>query len=199
VNDQGEKMRIFAAAMAKVDKQRKQKIASILADISSGDGKKASRAIKSLEQYGDASVIKPIFEVLKSDQLREKNKNELIELLCSIKDTSVIVEVMDILDDGAFESVHSVALSAIWNMKVDFSDYIDDFVLIATNGSFLEALDCLTIIENLEGPFMEENLLECQLHLKNFMESDAPKDEQKMQILQDIAICIKDIDRDLSA
>ncbi len=199
MNDQGEKMRIFAAAMAKVDKQRKQKIASILADISSGDGKKASRAIKSLEQYGDASVIKPIFEVLKSDQLREKNKNELIELLCSIKDTSVIVEVMDILDDGAFESVHSVALSAIWNMKVDFSDYIDDFVLIATNGSFLEALDCLTIIENLEGPFMEENLLECQLHLKNFMESDAPKDEQKMQILQDIAICIKDIDRDLSA
>ena len=81
--------------------------------------------------------------------------------------------------------------------KVDFSDYIDDFVLIATNGNFMEALDCLTIIENLEGPFMEENILECQLHLKAYLEKDHPKDDQKAHVLSEIAIKIKEFNEQL--
>ena len=184
--------------MGQSEKQKKQKIQSILKEISGGDTRKASKAIKSLEQYGDASVIRPILQLLDQDNLKEKNEKELIELLFSIKDTSVVVEIMEILEDPEFKGVRSVLLSAIWNMKVDFSDYIDDFVLIAVDGSYLDALDCLTIIENLDGPFMEENILESQLHLKNYLEDDAPKDELKAHLLSEIALCIKDINQKLT-
>ena len=104
---------------------------------------------------------------------------------------------MDVINDVKFYSIRQTLLTTIRNTKVDFSGYIDDFVLIATEGSFLETMDCLTIIENLEGPFMEEDILECQLHLKNFLESESPKDMQKSELLSEIAILIKKFNTEL--
>jgi len=104
---------------------------------------------------------------------------------------------MDVIDDESMLEVRPLVLMSIWNMKVDFSDYIDDFVLIATQGTLMEAVDCLTIIENLEGPFMEENILESQLHLKNYMESGNTSDAQKAEIMSEIAVLIKKINMEL--
>lgn len=179
------------------DNKQKQKIQLILKDLFSKDTKVVSKAIKSLEKNGDSSVIRPLAERLCVD-ISEKNEKELLELLSSLKDTSVVVEMMDVLADDSFEKIRQKLLTTVWNMKVDFSNYIDEFVEIAVHGSFLEALDCLTIIENMEGPFMEENILESQLHLKAYLENQKlAKDEQKAHILSEIAIAIKDINENL--
>jgi len=183
-------------AADKPNKQQ-QKVNLIIADLKSDDPKKVKKAIKSLETHGNATVIKPLFQSLKEGALLEKYQTKILELLCSLKDTSVIPEVMDVLDDKELLDVRSLVLTAIWNMKVDFSGYIDDFVLIATQGTFMEALDCLTIIENLDGPFMEENILESQLHLKNYLEVRDKSDEQKSEILSEIALLIKKINIEL--
>lgn len=176
--------------------KQEQKVALILADLRSDDPKKVKSAIKALEVHGNASVIKPIFGLLK-EGLPNELQSEIVELLCSLKDTSVVAEVMDVLEDEEMLSIRPLVLTTIWNMKVDFSDYIDDFVLIATKGSFLEALDCLTIIENLEGPFMEENILEAQLHLKEYLENGDRSDTQKADFISEIAIFVKEINMNL--
>ena len=176
--------------------KKQQKLNQILTDLYVKDTKKVSKAIKALEAHGDSSVIKPIAKRLLED-ISEVNEQELIELLSSLKDTSVVVEIMEVLGDKQFLPIRQKVLSTVWNTKVDFSDYIDEFVEIAVQGDFMEALDCLTIIENLEGPFMEENILECQLHLKRYLESNPPKDDQKAHILSEIAIQIKDINEQL--
>ena len=178
------------------EKAQENKLKKILEDLNSSDTKKVSKAIKSLEAHGDVSFIKPLSERLLSG-VSEKNKGEIIELLSSLKDTSVCADMMDIIEDERFLPIRQTMLSTIWNTKVDFSNYIDEFVLIATTGNFMETLDCLTIIENLEGPFMEENILECQLHLKNYLERNEPRDEQKAELLSEIAIAIKDFNENL--
>ncbi len=176
--------------------KKQQKLKKIIEDIQSTDAKKVSKAIKSLEAHGDATVIKPLADRLLQD-ISEKNKNEIIELLSSLKDTSARVEIMEIIDDEKYEPIRQIMLTAVWNTKIDFSDYIDEFVFIAIHGTFLEAIDCLTIIENLEGPFLEEDLLECESHLKNYMNSDAPKDEQRAFILSEIALKLQDFNKDV--
>lgn len=178
------------------DKKKDQKLKLILADLNSGDDKKVAKAIKSLESKGNASVIKPLADALVSG-VSGKNNSAIIELFSSLKDTSTIVEVMDVLDDEKYLSIRQPILSTIWNTQVDFSGYIDSFVEIATTGDFMEAVECLTIIENLEGPFEELDILECQLHLKNYMESNPPKDDQKAFILSEIALKIKEINASL--
>ncbi|MCJ8292554.1 MAG: hypothetical protein HRT58_21645 [Crocinitomicaceae bacterium] len=177
--------------------RQQQKVDLIIVDLRSDDPKKVKKAIKSLEVHGNASVIKPLFGILK-EGLPDKLQSQLIELLCSLKDTSVVAEIIDVLEDKEMLELRPLVLTTIWNMKVDFSDYIDDFVLIACKGSFMEAVDCLTIVENLEGPFMEENILESQLHLKAYHEKrDLSSDAQKAEVMSEIAIFIKETDMNL--
>jgi len=177
--------------------KEQQKVNLIIADLNSDDPKKVKKAIKSLEVHGNATAIKPLCEALREGALADDHQAKILELLCSLKDTSVIPEIMDVLDDEELLDVRPLVLTAIWNMKVDFSDYIDDFVHIAAQGSFMEAMDCLTIIENMEGPYMEENILESQLHLKNYLEKGDQSDAQKSEILSEIAIIIKEINMNL--
>ncbi len=171
--------------------KKQLKLNQIINDLNSEDVKKVSKAIKSLESNGDASVIKVIADRLLSD-INEKNKAELIELLSSLKDTSTRGELMSIIDDQKYLSIRQLMLSIIWNTKIDFSGYVDEFVFISIHGSFLEAIDCLTIIENLEGPFMEEDLLESESHLKAYMNSTETKDEQRVTILSEIALKLQE-------
>ncbi len=180
--------------MAETKKQ--QKLNKIITDLNSNDEKKISKAVKSLEAHGNSTVIKPLSDCL-LQEISRKNKTEIIELLCSLKDSSSRVELMEVLDDDKYLAIRQTILTVIWNTKIDFSDYIDEFVFIAIHGSFLEAIDCLTIIENLEGPFMEEDLLESESHLKNYMNSDAPKDEQRAFVLSEIALKLKDFNADV--
>lgn len=175
------------------DKKSNEKFNLILMDLGSADQKKVAKAIKSLESKGNASAIKPLADCLMRDT-SAKNKAAIIELFSSLKDTSARVEIMDVIGDDKYRIIRQDMLTTIWNMKIDFSDYIDEFVEIACKGSLLEALDCLTIIENLEGPFIEENILESQLHLRDYMEGDF-QDEQKSEFLSEIALILKDINQ----
>lgn len=173
-----------------------KKLQQLIADLNSESPLIVSRAIKALEIDGNATVIKPIAELLLKG-LPEKQSKEIVELLSSLKDSDTCVEIMEVITDVNFLSIRKKILESIWNMQVDFSSYIDDFVKIALEGDFIETLDCLTIIENLNGPFMEEDILECQLHIKNYLESTTPKDEKKAVLLSEIAVIIKDINESL--
>ena len=170
---------------------RQKKLKEILKEFNSQDTKKISKAIKSLEIHGDSSVIEPLAERLLDKKLPEKNRKEIIELLCSLKDTSTREELIKLIENDKFSSIRHEILSVIWNTKIDFSDYIADFVSIAIHGTFQEAIEAMTIIEHLEGPFIEEDLLEAQLHLKDYKEK-GQQDEQKTFILSEIALKLRE-------
>lgn len=174
-----------------------KKLQQILIDLTSSDEKKVLKAIKSLEIHGDTNVIPCLMDRLLNGA--EKGVEfAIMELLSSLKDSSAKVEIMAILEKPEYLTIRQKVLSTIWNMKVDFSDYIAEFVEIAVQGDFMEALECLTIIENMEGPFMEEDILESQLHLKTYLESNDRNDTQKAQILSEIALKIKEINSSLT-
>lgn len=177
-------------------KEKDKKLEQLLMDLRASDDKLVAHAIKSLEIHGNSKAIRPIAERL-MQPISEKNRADLVELLCSLKDSGARVELMEVIGDSSFEPIRRELLSTVWNMKVDFSDYVAEFVEMAVSGDFMQALECLTIIENLEGPFIEEDILEAQLHLKNYLESEQRKDEQKAHILSEIAIAIKEINQQL--
>jgi hypothetical protein len=53
----------------------------------------------------------------------------------------------------------------------------------------MESVECLTILENLEGPFEEEQLMEAQVILSSL--KDQKFDMQKSTIISEIALLIK--------
>lgn len=180
----------------KTPNPQSKKIATLISDLKSGNGKKISTALKTLEASGNVQILEPLAEVLMDSTLEDSHK-EIVEFLSSMKDSSAIDEMMRLLSEPRFIGIRQVLLTTIWNSPLDYSYYLPDFVDIAVEGNFLEALDCLTIIENMEGPFEERHVLESQLFLRDYIESKEPKDPQKQHIMSEIAIFIKDLnDRD---
>jgi hypothetical protein len=177
-------------------KDQKSKIKQLVADLNSGIPKQISSALKELQLHGDISILRPLVELLKTD-LPPATQTEILFFLADVSTSKATVEMMAILKDESLLPQRQIVLSTIWNSKLDYSPYIAEFVEIACEGNFLEALDCLTIIENLEGPFEEHHILECQLHLKDYLESNDPKEEKKAQMLSEIGQLIRSLDRNL--
>lgn len=171
-------------------------IKQIIAGLESGSEKEITKSLVALKVEGNQKVIQPLANLLLTTQ-DEKITKEVLELFSSLKATSAAEEVMNILKDDNYAEIRQLLLSTIWNTQLDYSNYIADFVSIATEGDFLEALDCLTILEAMPGPFEERHILEAQWHLKEFIEDDAPKDPRKMEIMSDIALFVKDADQEI--
>ena len=179
-----------------MEKKDSNKLKTLTKDLSSGNEKKILTALNALKVNGDVSVITPILEVLKS-KVSEKVDKQVVAFLGDLKDTSVKVPIIEALKDDSNIAIRQVLLTTIWNSKIDYSEFISDFVEIACDGNFVEAFECLTILENLEGPFEERHVLECQLLLKDYFEdSTLAKDQQKLHLISDIATLLKAFDLD---
>ncbi|MCO5259395.1 MAG: hypothetical protein M9916_04565 [Crocinitomicaceae bacterium] len=171
------------------------KVKQIIEFLSSNDEKQIKKALSGLKSDGDASVIEPLVELLLNDRMDKKFQKDVLEILSSIKDTSAVDSMITILRTDKYLPVRQLLLSTIWNTSLDYTNYLPDFVLIACEGDLLEALDCLTIMENMPSQIEERHILEAQWHLKEYLENTAQKDEKKAQIISEIALFIKDADR----
>lgn len=177
-------------------KQQKLKINELLTQLRSGEENKISKALKSLQVHGEANVIHPILEIW-TNGVNEKNEKEIIEFLSSLKDSYAAAPIMEAVNSNKYKAIRQPLLNTIWNTKVDFSEYLSDFVKIATKGDFMDALECLTIIENLEGPFLEEDLLESQVYLSEYAENRKSTEDTKAKLISELAIQLKDLEQNL--
>lgn len=175
-------------------KTQVKKIQQLLADLNSGNLSKVSGALDALQVHGDWTVIKPLFEFVRDGE-DVQAVNEVIEFLSSLKDTASKTAVMACLNDEELLSSRKEILSSIWNSPLDYSEYLIDFVRVAVSYDFLDTLESLTVIENLEGPFEEQAILESQLLLRDYHEGKFPKNREKDQLISEIAILIKDFDQ----
>jgi hypothetical protein len=62
-------------------------------------------------------------------------------------------------------------------------------VTIAIEGDFMEAMECLTIIESMEPPLPEDQLMDCLLSLKEYF-SKNPTGE-KVTLIKSIATYVQ--------
>lgn len=177
-----------------------QKRNQLLLDLKADSDLKFSAAIIELASVGDLSVIPELIDILKQKAGTNQQK-QLAKFLSDIQISGaadIFIEEIKKEENG---EVLRIILPILWESKLDFSEYLAEFVEFGIAGDYLVALDCLTIIENMPGPFSESQLLEAQLHLKEFVENKSQNDERKMQILSEIALFIKDqnegIDADL--
>ncbi len=175
--------------------QQATKIKQFIQDIASNQSAKITTALDGLQVHGDETVIAPLIQTLTG--LSDENKALIVEFLSSLKHSASKTEIMKAALDPTNTAIQTTILSTIWNSPLDYSEYIADFVRLAVKNDFMVTLECLTILENLEGPFEESHILECQLQLRDYLEGTYEKSSQKDQLISEIALLIKDIDRNL--
>lgn len=174
-----------------LNKQEKLKINTLLGDLKSKDKVKVAGAIKAFAVHGHATIIEPIMEVWRCG-LTAENEALVIDLLQSLKDTSTIEPLMEAFNNSENGPLRRKLASIFWNSKLDFSDYLADFVLFGIEGDFLDALEAITLIENFETVAPESAILESQLLLTEYFGQTQKRDDQKDAILTDLALLLKD-------
>ncbi len=183
------------ARMSEKKSTKKLKIQVLLKEVQSENMEKAKAALQSLKTHGDVSVIEPLLLFQASPEGKEM-KFDIHVFLADIHDVKAVPEFMRLLDEPTSTEYRVDLLNVLWNSKLDYSEHISKFVEMAVEGDFLIALECLTIIENLAGPFEEEAIIESQLSLGQYA-THPTKSEQKDQLISDIAVVIQAIERSI--
>ena len=182
------------------EKMATVKETKILKELNSGNQDLALNALKLLENDGKIAFIAELFEIYKKQKNTEVKK-KILEFISNIQKQEAAAEIIRLIEEELNPSFRQEFLTIIWNSKLDFSAHLADIVSIAIHGDFMQALDCLTIIENMSGPFEEHQLLESQLYLKDYLDNRNNEETEKNQFISEIASYIKEqnegVDADL--
>ena len=179
--------------MSTVRKNQK-KLTEAFELLQKNDLNSLTAALNIYMEHGQVTILPELFKVLES---RERTQQQaIVGFLSDVKETDATAAFINYLTEQTDAENRKLVLSAIWNSKLPFDEHLPFFVMLASQGDYLEALDCLTIIENMSGPFDESQLL-----LKEYIEERAPQSDQKAQIMGEIAWFVKEqnegIDADL--
>jgi hypothetical protein len=171
-----------------------------LLNLKSQDVEEVKKACDYLEENGTLAQLEEIFEIYLATENLDI-KRDVFNLLASVSVKGAAEKWMEMLYNKDNAHARKQILHILWNSKLNYSDHIASFVKMACESDYLTALECLTILENLEGPFDEASLLEAQLHLRDYLESRNEEDDKKKFLMSEIALILKDqnegVDTDL--
>lgn len=173
-----------------------KKIKELLGDLNSINIEDQVNAVKALKQHGNESIIDPLLVVFiktESDEL----KAEIVDLLNTPKSTKVPAEIAKALADKRFLDIRHTILTTIWNSGLDYRPFLREIVTAATEGGMMEALECVTIIENLEGELTEAELFEPLIVLTEYIGSNKSETGPKMDMLKEITLKLQTINNSL--
>ena len=176
-------------------KKTKHNWKSIEKSLLSDDEKIFDSIIKFLEKNGKVEYLTKIIGLL--NKINDARKAKVFSFLSKLKQKDAAPIMMEIVKDEKNKPFQDLILNTFWNSSIDYSPFFAEFVEISCKGQYITALECLTILENLKGPFNEDQILDAQLHLKNYLEQENKQDD-KAPLISEIAIFIKHINDQLS-
>jgi hypothetical protein len=81
-----------------------------------------------------------------------------------------------------------ILVAACWESEINFSKYLPFFILLAMSDDYLIALEAITVIENMEGPFEPEHITE---GIKKLKEKQKQLNSEKLVLLNDLIVTLE--------
>lgn len=159
----------------------------LIKDLQASDDQLVMTALNKIKTHGTIKIIPYLLAYW------YKSEGELhqaaSEILYSLKDKNAIPVLFDELDKTTVAAEREKIISIFWNAGLEPKEYLNKLVTIAIEGEFMEAVECLTVIENMEPPFPEDQLMDSLLNLKEYF-SKNPSGE-KVNIIRSVATIIQ--------
>lgn len=177
--------------MVKKESTEDKKVKELLKELNSTSTENQIKAVKGLKQHGNETVILPLLDLLiatNSEQLQE----EIVDLLNTIKSTKVPAIIAPSLVHPKYITLRHTLLTTIWNSGLDYRPYLREIVTVGVEGEMMEALECITIIENLEGELTEAELFEPLIVLSEYINQNRDEKGPKMDMIKEITQLLQD-------
>jgi hypothetical protein len=149
--------------------------------LESGSDTEVLQTIESLRVEGNEHSIPFLVKTLVTRN-NEEIKNAVANLLFELKNENALPALIASILNPENKEYKSILISACWESGLNCSSYLSFFVDLAIQSDYLECIECLTVIENMPGPFDDALLIECAERAKNA----ADEDEGKFELLQSL-------------
>ncbi len=158
-------------------------------ELESDNAKTIIAAIEKLREIGDETVIPHIIQLLVKHPL-EDVKNAASHFLFDLKDPKVLPTLISEIQNPDNKEFQRILVSACWESSINCSAYLPFFVDLAIISDYMVCLECLTVIENMVGPFDLQELNDAIEKVKNATDED---EEGKYDLLNSIWEVLVDI------
>jgi len=177
-------------------KKLNKKVAQIILQFSSSEPKDVIKAVKALKMSGNETAIEPLIDLYCTSQ-NNAVQAEIVDLLNSIKSTKVPAVLIQCLNNDKYSVARQVMLSSIWNSNLDYTSYLLEIVEAAQKGGMMDAMECLTILENMEGTLSEEKIMDALLSMKSYLVEYSDDSTPKMGLLREVTLLLTEINNTL--
>ena len=162
-------------------------INQIKKDFLSADHSIVIKALSKTRAKGNEQLILPLIELYKSTQI-EGIKKEIKSIFSELKKKNILDTLLPELEYGSNE-VKELILFSIWSSGMDMTDHIPLLIETCISGNFMVILEGLTVLENLEGPFNEDDLFQASTLLQEALyETSESKEKKLIQSMYDIIL-----------
>lgn len=162
----------------------------IIKDFNSDDIDTVKKALVKVRDKGKTAVLEPLFDLFEKTE-DEEIRSEIKSILADVKDSYALEVIIDRLKTGS-EALNEVLLFSLWNSSLNAVDYIPEVIDAAKSGNYMIALEALTVIENLDGPFSNEKLTEAQFILNEYFSESLDEKEALMRSILDVILKLED-------
>ena len=169
---------------------RGKRLKALLVDFTSKDLDKQIAAVQAMKIHGNETVIDALVKELSTTKHSEL-KEEIIELLNNTKSSLVPAKIVACLENKNYANCRQILLSTIWNSGLDYREFLPRILSVTLQGDMMEALECVTIVENFEGVPEDEELNESLVILGNYLSEHKNESSPKIDLLIELGVILK--------
>ena len=156
-------------------------------DLSSSNDSVITKALTKTRAKGNEQLINPLIELYTKTE-NQKIKEEIKSIFSELKNKDILDFLLPQLSEGSNE-VKELILFSIWSSGIDMTDHIPELIEVSCSGDYMVILEALTVLENLEGPFNEDDLFQANTLLQQFLyESEDSKEKELIKSMYDIVL-----------
>ena len=138
---------------------QQRKLDAIRNDLFSDDEVLIAKAIARCEEDGAAPIVEPLLAFYASDAPLAL-RTRVAEMLGSLKVSNVEAYFMQALANHEWRHIHKDVIGFMWNTGLQPVEAVSQISELAASGDYALTLECLTLLESIEDPIPEEQLLE---------------------------------------
>jgi hypothetical protein len=138
---------------------QQRRMEAIRSDLFSGDDARVAKAISSCEEDGSAPMVEPLIEFYASNA-PDSMRNRVATMLGSLKVSNVEIYFLQALANAKWKHIRKDIIGFMWNTGLQPVDAVSQISELAASGDYALTLECLTLLESIEAPIPEEQILE---------------------------------------
>ena len=156
-------------------------------DLSSSNDSVITKALTKTRAKGNEQLIDPLIELYTKTE-NQKIKEEIKSIFSELKNKDILDFLLPQLSEGINE-VKELILFSIWSSGIDMTDHIPELIEASCSGDYMVILEALTVLENLEGPFNEDDLFQANTLLQQYLyESEDSKEKELIKSMYNIVL-----------